>query len=195
MKKLSLPLAVLVGLALLEGGCSTNTRGDDPSPVYLTCSFTLLPATKCVNSGTLLQFDTVSVQSHLKNPTGTSSSFLDTQVETYTIVWNRVDGGKTASKTETFGGNMIVPVGGNSTLTNYPFMSISALTQPPLSFLWPSNGGVDPETGRTEIRQTGTVTFNGHTMSGQPVTSVPAPFDMTFVYCPATGRIAPVSGR
>jgi hypothetical protein len=195
MKKLSLPLAILTGASLLAGGCSTNTRGDDATPVYITCDFTLLPAVKCVNDGALLQFDTVVLQSRLKNPTGPSSAFLDFQAETYTIVWTRVDGGRTASPTETFGGNLVVPVGGTSTLTNYPFMSISALQQPPLSFLWPSNGGVDPETNRAEIRQSGTVTFKGHTMSGQPVASVPAPFNMTFIYCPAAGRVVPAPGR
>jgi len=195
MKKLSLPLAFLVGVGLLAGGCSSNTRGDDAAPVYITCDFTLLPAAKNVNDGSLLQFQTVTLQSHMKSPTATSSPFLDVQVETYTIVWTRVDGGKTASKTEVFGGNVIVPVGGLTTLTNYPFMSISALQQPPLSFLWPSNGSVDPETNRFEIRQTGTVTFNGHTMSGQPVVSVPAPFDMTFVYIAGAGRVEPVRGR
>jgi hypothetical protein len=195
MKKLSLPLAVLAGLGFLVGGCSSNTRGDDAAPVYITCDFTLLPAAKNVNDGSLMQFQTVTLQNRLKSPTAAASSFLDVQLETYTIVWTRIDGGKTASKTESFGGNSIVPVGGNTTLSNYPFMSISALQQPPLSFLFPYNGGVDPETGRSEIRQTGTVTFNGHTMSGQPVASVPAPFDMTFVYIAAAGRIEAARGR
>lgn len=190
MKKSSRSLALVVALAALAGGCSTNTQGDDPSPVYLTAGFTLLPATKCVNDGTLLQFDSSVLNSRLKgSATVGSSGFLDTRIESYTIVWTRVDGGKTASPTETFGGNVIVPAGGQTALANYPFMSISALQQPPLNQLFPFNGGVDRETGKSEIRQTGTVTWYGHTMSGQPVTSVPAVFDMTFIYCAAAGRI------
>jgi hypothetical protein len=191
MRRSSRPLVLLAVLATLAAGCSSNTQGDSASPVYLTCDFTLLPAQWNVASNSLLQFDTTTLTSKIKSPSAAagSSSFLDTQVATYAIVWARIDGGKTASKTESFGGNVIVPAGGVSTLTNYPFMSISALQQPPLSYLWPSNGGVDPETGRTEIRQTGTVTWYGHTMSGQPVTSVPAVFNMTFIYSAASGRV------
>jgi len=196
MRKSSFPLALLVVLALLGGGCSTNTQGDSATPVYLTCNFTLLPAVKNVLDNSLLQFDTTEVTSKLKNPTlSGSTAFLDTQVETYSIVWTRIDGGKTTSPTESFGGNVIVPAGGTATLTNYPFMSATALQQPPLSSLFPYNGGVDPETGRTEIRQTGTVTFYGHTMSGQPVTSVPATFSMTFVYRAAAGRVEGIPSR
>jgi hypothetical protein len=191
MKKLSLPLALTAALAVLASGCTTNTQGDSASPVFLTCNFTLLPASWNVASNALLQFSTTTLTSKLKSPTasGGSTTFLDTQVETYAVVWTRIDGGKTASKTESWGGNVIVPAGSTSTLTNYPFMSASALQQPPLSYLWPANGGVDPETGKTEIRQTGTVTFYGHTLSGQPVTSVPAVFDMTFYYSAAAGRV------
>lgn len=196
MRKASFPLAFLTALALLGGGCSSNTQGDSSSPVYLTCEFALLPAVKFVNDNSLLQFQTTNLTSKLKNPAASgSSTFLDTQLETYAIVWTRIDGGKTASKTEAFGGNGIVPAGGNTTLTNYPFMSASALQQPPLSYLFPYNGGVDPETGRTEIRQTGTVTFYGHTMSGQPVSSVPAVFSMTFYYNAAGGRVEGMPSR
>jgi len=189
MNKTSFPLAFLTALAILGGGCTTNTQGDSATPVYLNCEFTLLPAVKNVADNSLLQFQTTTLTSQLKNPAGGSSSFLDTQVETYSIVWTRIDGGKTASPTESFGGNVIVPAGGNATLTNYPFQSASALQLPPLNSLFPYNGGVDPQTGRSEIRQTGTVTFYGHTMSGQPVTSVPAVFNMTYVYSAATGRV------
>ncbi len=132
MKKTSRFPALVLVFAALAGGCSTNTQGDDPSPVYLTCGFTLLPAVKCVNDGTLLQFQTTTLESHLKGAaTQGSAGFMDTQVESYTIVWTRIDGGKTASATETFGGNVNVPAGGQSTLNNYPFMSISALQLPP----------------------------------------------------------------
>ncbi len=191
MKRTSAPLALLALLAVATFGCSTNTQGDSASPVFLKGSFTLLPAVKNVADGALLQFQTTTLTSVIKSPSAAagSTAFLDTQVETYAVVWTRIDGGKTASKTESFGGNGLVPAGGTSTLTNYPYMSIGALTEPPLSFLWPANGGIDPETGKAEIRQTGTVTWYGHTMSGQPVTSVPAVFDMTFIYRAAAGRV------
>jgi hypothetical protein len=74
-------------------------------------------------------------------------------------------------------------------------MTPAALQQPPLNVLFPFNGGIDPETGNTEIRQSGTVTIYGHTMSGQTVTSVPATFDMLFLYSATAGRIEAVPAR
>ncbi len=189
-------LALLIAAAVAGTGCSSNTQGDSASPVYLTCNFALRPGTKLVNDGLPLQFQTVTLTSKLKIPDTTNpTAYLDTQVDTYAVVWTRIDGGKTASQTQTFAPGVIVPAGGTATLQNYVFMTPAALQQPPLSYLFPYNGGIDPETGTTEIRQTGTVTFYGHTMSGQTVTSVPAAFDMIFRYSATGGRIEAAPAR
>ena len=189
-------VAILIAVAVAGTGCSGNTQGDSTSPVYLTCDFTLRPAVKFVNDGLPLQFQNVTLTSKLKIPTTTSpTAFLDTQVDTYVVVWTRIDGGKTASPSQTFTPGVIVPAAGISTLQNYIFMTPVELQQPPLSFLFPYNGGIDPETHSTEIRQSGTVTFYGHTMSGQPVTSVPAAFDMVFLYSATAGRIQAAPAR
>lgn len=173
-------LALVAGLGALPG-CSTNSQGDDAAPLYLTVDFTLLPATKNVADGSLLQIQTVTIKSVMKSPTAATSSMLDVRLDDYVIEWKRIDGGTKAPKSEVFGGNVIVPVGGTTTLSNYPFMSISALGLSPLDQLFPFNGGIDRETGKSEIRCIGTVTFRGHTMSGQPVQGTGA-FDMTFIY-------------
>lgn len=188
--------AVLFAVAVAGTGCTSNNQGDSASPVYLTCDFALRPAVKNVNDGLPLQFQTVSLNSKLKIPTTTSpTAFLDTQVDTYWVVWTRIDGGKTASPSQPFNPGVVVPAGGTATLQNYLFMTPDRLQQPPLSYLFPFNGGLDPETGSNQIRQSGTVTFYGHTMSGQPVTSVPATFDMVFVYSAIAGRIEAVPAR
>ncbi len=180
-------LAVLAAAAL--PGCSTNTQGDSASPVFLAGDFTLLPLQKCVNDNTPLQFQTTTLRNRLKNPITSSIQFLDVQIDSYFVVWKRIDGGTTASPTQQFGGNLIVPANGQSTLTNYPFMSADSLIRPPLDQLFPFNGGVDKETGRAEIRQAGNVTWYGHTFAGQAVVSDVATFDMIFIFCGSTGRI------
>jgi hypothetical protein len=197
MKKLSFPLAaVLAALAVAAlPGCSTNTQGDSASPVFLTADFTLLPLTVCVNSNVPLQFQTVTLKNVLKNPSVTTFQFLDVQLDKYTVVWRRIDGGTKASPTQDFGGNLIVPANGTSTLSNYPFMSADSLIRPPLDQLFPFNGGVDKETGRAEIRQSGNVTWYGHTLSGQPVTSNVSTFDLIFNYCAPAGRIEPTRAQ
>lgn len=191
MKKLTLPV-VAVALALAFSalpGCSTNVQGDSATPVFLFASFDLLPLTVNVASNAAIQFDTTTLTNRLKNPAVTSSAFLDVQVEKYTVVWRRLDGGTKASPQEDFPGNVVVPASGSSTLNNYPFMSADGLIRPPLDQLFPFNGGVDKETGRAEIRQAGEVTWYGHTLSGQPVVSNVATFGLIFFYSPTAGRI------
>ena len=189
-KSLFIPAGLLAALTVAAlPGCSTNTQGDSASPVFLAGQFTLLPLQKCVNEPTVLQFQTTTLVNRLKILGPSSTQFLDVQVDSYVVVWRRIDGGTTASPSQTFGGNVIVPPNGTSTLTDYPYMSADNLLRPPLDQLFPFNGGVDKETGRAEIRESGSVTWYGHTLSGQPVVSGVATFDMIFLYCGSAGRI------
>jgi hypothetical protein len=190
---LCLVAATLAVVAL--PGCSTNTQGDSASPVFLAGDFTLLPLNVCVNANVPLQFSTTVLRNRLKNQNAASLQFMDVQVDKYTVTWSRIDGGRTASPSQDFGGNVIVPPNGSSTLTDYPYMTADSLIRPPLDQLFPFNGGIDRETGRAEIRQAGHVTWFGHTLSGQPVTSDAATFDMIFIFCGSAGRIEPTRAQ
>ncbi len=178
-------VAALLAGVLSIAGCSANTQGDDASPVYLEVSYELLPLTWNVGGGAPLQIQTTSVKSFLKNPGGGTSNFLDTLLDEYVVEWSRIDGGTKAPGSEPFAGNVVIPANGTSTLTNYPYMTASALLLPPLDQLLPYNGGIDRETRKSEIRCKATVTYRGHTMSGQPVRGV-GNFDMIFIYSAAT---------
>ena len=61
--------------------------------------------------------------------------------------------------------------GGTATLTNFPVLPASALQASPFDQLLPFNGGIDRETGKTEIQMSYTMTFFGHTVSGFRVQS------------------------
>ena len=191
MKKLSLLFsAAVAALALLAlPGCSTNVQGDSASPVFLVGNFQLLLLDVNVASNAPVQFQTTILFNRLKNPTATSLQFMDVQIDKYTVAWSRLDGGTKASPSQDFPGNVIVPPNGSSTLTNYPYMTADSLIRPPLDQLFPFNGGIDKETGRSEIRQAGKVTWYGHTLSGQPVVSDVATFGLIFFYSPTAGRI------
>ncbi len=189
MKKILPALALGAALVAVLPGCSTNTQGDDASPVFLSGSFDLLPAGVNVAISAPLQFKTTTLRNVLKVPGPSSTQFLDVNVDQYVVVWRRTDGGTVASPTQTFGGNGIVPAGGTSTLSNYIYMTSDSLIRPPLDQLFPFNGGVDHETGKAEIDQSGVVTWYGHTLSGQPVVSAPATFGMIFFYSGSAARI------
>lgn len=190
MKKTTLSVLALGALLLaLLPGCSTNTQGDDAAPVFLTGEFTELPLEKLLVEASPLQFKTTTLRCRLKTPGTGSVQFLDVQLDSYVVRWSRLDGGTKASAPETFGGNVIVPASGSSTLNNYQYMTSDALLRSPLDQLYPFNGGIDRETGKTQIHQAGHVIWYGHTLSGQPVVSNEATFDMTFRYSAASGRI------
>jgi hypothetical protein len=197
MKKTLLSLFVAVAALVVAAlpGCSTNTQGDSGSPVFLSGDFQLLPLSVCVNNNVPVQFKTTVLRNRMKNTNAASLQFMDVQIDKYTVTWGRIDGGTKASPTQDFGGNVIVPPNGTTTLTDYPYMSADSLIRPPLDQLFPFNGGVDKETGRQEIRQSGSVTWYGHTLSGQPVTSNVATFDLIFTYCAPAGRIEPTRAQ
>lgn len=182
MKKALSTLALAAALVALLPGCSTNVQGDDASPVFLAGEFQELPLQKNVNSGTPLQFNTTILRNRLKTTGVTSLQFLDVQVDTYRVRWTRLDGGKTASESQDFGGNVLVPPNGSANLRNYPYMSADALLRPPLDQLFPFNGGIDRETGKTEIDTAFDLTFFGHTVSGFRVQSQTASGILIFRY-------------
>jgi hypothetical protein len=195
MKTRFLLLAVLLAVISVAAipGCSTNSQGDSASPVFLVGAFSgnFVPNNSCVNSGGApITVKTTTVTSRLKNPNVSSTQFLDVHLDKYTVVWKRIDGGTVASATEDFndvGG--LVPPNETSTCTDCAYMTFSNLQRPPLDQLFPFNGGIDKETGRQEIRETANVTWSGHTLAGQPVTSDVASFEVDFTYCASTGRI------
>lgn len=184
-KRTATAAAALAFLAVVLPGCSTNSQGDDASPVFYALEFTLAPLNVNVATNLPVQVQNMVLHSVLKNPSGGSSNFLDSRLDDYLVEWRRLDGGKTVPQSEVFGGNVLVPAGGQSSLTNFPIMSASALQRSPLDRLFPFNGGFDPETGRTEIRLEAIVTMRGHTLSGQPVRGS-GTVDLIFIYVPLT---------
>ncbi len=191
-KRFSILAAVLAALMVAAiPGCSTNTQGDSASPVFLVGAFSgnFVPNNPCVNTGAPLSVKTTTVSSRLKTNVA-SLRFLDVHVDKYTVVWRRIDGGTATSPTQDFvATGFLVPPNGSSTCTDCPYMTFDNLQRPPLDQLFPFNGGIDRETGRQQIRESANVTWYGHTLSGQPVTSDVAVFEVEFQYCASAGRI------
>jgi hypothetical protein len=170
MKKRALIAAALVLIAL-SPAC-TNREGETEAPVFITVSIDLQPGFVDVGTAAPVQIATITLSSHLKNPTQTDpQGFADTQINSYTVRFRRTDGGTRVPAVQTFGAGIIVPSGGNATLTNFPILPASSLQQSPFDQLLPFNGGIDRETGRTEIQMTYDLTFFGTTVSGHRVQS------------------------
>lgn len=173
MNRRFLAIALLPAAALLASGC-TNDEGETESPVFITVSLELQPGFVNVNVTPPLPVQVASIElvSHLKNPSQADpQGFANVQLNSYTVRFRRLDGGTRVPDVQTFGTGIVVPSGGTSTLSNFPVLAASDLQESPFDQLLPFNGGIDRETGKTEIQTTFDITFFGRTVSGHRVQS------------------------
>lgn len=170
MKKRVLLAAALLVLAAVPG--CTNDEGESESPVFITVSLELQPGFVDVAVPAPVQIQEIELTSRLKNASQADpQGFADTQINSYTVRFRRTDGGTRVPATKTYGTGIVVPSGGTATLTNFPVLDANDLQQSPFDQLLPFNGGVDRETGRTQISLAFDITFFGRTVSGHRVQS------------------------
>jgi hypothetical protein len=169
---------IVVASALALGTACTNKQGETESPVFITLDLPVQPLIVDVTVPVPLQIDTINLESRLKNPGSPDPvGFADTQISFYTVSFFRQDTGTLVPPTQTFAAAVLVPVGGSATLTNFPILTASAIQQTPFDQLLPFNGGIDRETGLTEIHMFYRLTFFGDTVSGHRVQSETATGD------------------
>ena len=181
---------VVAGALVLASGC-TNKEGQSEAPVSITVSMDLQPGFINVGVPAPVQIQTITLNSHLKNPDATDpQGFADTQINSYTVTFRRTDGGTLVPPMQTFGAGILVPSGGSSTLTNFPVLYAVALQQSPFDQLLPFNGGIDQQTGRNEIDTAFDIVFYGNTVSGQRVQSTTASGILIFNFAGFAGAQA-----
>jgi len=167
-------LAIALLAAALAAPACTNEEGETESPVFITVDIELQPGfiNVNVNPPAPVQINTMQLQSRLKNPRATDpQGFADTQINSYRVHFRRTDGGTRVPPDQVFGAGIVVPSGGNATLSNFPVLPASALQESPFDQLLPFNGGIDRETGKNEIQTAFDITFFGRTVSGHRVQS------------------------
>jgi hypothetical protein len=174
-------LAALV----LTDGCS-NSQGTTEAPVFITVSIDLQPGFVNVAVPAPVQINTMTLQSHAKDPTSVDTQgFSDVQINQYTVTFTRTDGGTVVPPPQTFGCGVLVPHDGSAALDNFPVLYASALQGAPFDQLFPYNGGIDRETGKNEIDMKFNITFYGTTVSGKRVQSDTASGILLFQYAAA----------
>ena len=179
--KLFLGIA-LAGALALASGC-TNDEGQSESPVFLTVDLQDQAGLTTINPPRTITIPTMIIESHLKNPTAEDpQGFADVQLNEYTVVYRRADGGTVVPAVQTFAAGGLVPSGGSTTLSDFPILSQGALSGTPFDQLFPFNGGIDRETGNNEIRLFYDVTFFGRTVSGHRVQSETSTAVRIFVF-------------
>jgi hypothetical protein len=167
-KHFLVPLAI----AALAFPACTNKQGETEASVFITVDITLQPGFIDVSVVTPVQIQTMTLTSHLKNAAASDpQGFENTMCESYLVHFHRTDGGTRVPSDKTFGCGVLIPSGGASTLSNFPILAASDIQAAPFDQLLVFNGGVDRETGKTEIQMAFDITFFGHTVSGQRVQS------------------------
>lgn len=169
MLQLSVLLVMAVGAVSCGGSSHLN---DTEAVVFLTAEITEYNPDISIASTADVSIGKMSIKSNPKDPSATLSSAQDVRLTRWQVTPVRTDGGTTASPTWTSDLDVYVAAGGSAELENYRVFPAEYFTQIPLSYLLPENGGFDPETGNTNIRQSLKVEIFGTTVSGKSVSVV-----------------------
>lgn len=178
--------ALTLGLALALAGCSAgNHSADEEAPVILTVDVREGPADVNIAVPQDVAIGQMEIKSQAKAPGTTLGPQADVILTEWVITPVRSDGGTVASPQWREFRNVTVPAGGTVSLENYRVFPAEYFNQQPLVQLFPQNGGVDRETGKTNIRQRLQIQVFGKTVSGRRVT-LRFDWNLNFFYNPVT---------
>ena len=173
---IKLAQASLLAVAVLGVlGCEARTDETDGGGVLLSITdhqFGNITIPVSVNeTGVYVQADSITLQSIVKDPDGTSSALMNVELDSYQVTYRRVDAGTRVPPTYVEAIFGVVPAGGNDTINNFNLLGPDQLRNPPLSDLLAVNGGFDRETGSPIISLELGITFFGRTLTGDRVAS------------------------
>lgn len=170
--KTKLLIGIVLASVLAFGAACTNKQGETEAPVFITVDLPDQQGLTVITPARTITIPTMTLNSHFKSPTATDPQhFADVELNYYTVTYRRADGGTIVPPVQTFAAGGLLPSGGTDTLSDFPILSQSALAGTPFDQLLPFNGGIDRETGNTEIRMFYDITFFGMTVSGMRVQS------------------------
>ena len=164
-------ICVVLALAVAVVSCGGNSSLDNSvATVFLTVDIqeNNPDIDICFQVGDIT-VDNMEITSNTKDPGGTTSANQDVTLTRWVITPYRTDGGSTASPEWSYDQSVFVPAGGSAGLDNYRVYPFEFLSEVPLAYLLPENGGFDPETGNTNIRQSLELQIFGRTASGKSI--------------------------
>jgi len=183
MKRIT-PVFVTLALALMVWSCGGNSTLDNTeAAVFLTVDISEYdPDIDICLLQTDIAISNMDIASQAKNPEASLGASQDVNLKRWVIKPYRTDGGSTASPEWTYDAAVYVPADGSASLQNYRVYPLGYLGEVPVAHLLPENGGFDPETGNSTIRQSFELQIFGQTVSGKNVATVPVVIDFNF-YC------------
>ena len=181
MKRIA-PVLVTLVLALVTWSCGGNSTLDNSeAAVYLTIDVEAYnPDIDICLQATDIAIESMAINSDAKNPNANLGTQQDVNLSRWVIRPYRTDGGSTASPEWIYDQAVFVPAAGSAQLENYRIYALELLSEIPLAYLLPENGGFDPETGNDNIRQSFELQIYGRTVSGKNVSTEPIAIAFNF---------------
>jgi hypothetical protein len=181
MKRIT-PVFVTLALAMMVWSCGgSSTLDNTAAAVFLTVDISEYnPDIDICLQQTDITISSMEITSQAKNPGASLGAAQDVNLTRWVIKPYRTDGGATASPEWTYDTSVYVPADGSASLDNYRVYPLVYLGQVPLANLLPDNGGFDPETGNSAIRQSFDLQIFGQTVSGKSVATEPVSIDFNF---------------
>jgi hypothetical protein len=176
-------ILVLGAVGALAAGCSGGSAlSDTEATVFLVSEVTLYnpEINVCASPLQDVPIEEMSIRSESKDPGGVLTSNQDVILQTWESTPYRTDGGTVTTPVWRNDLVVTVPAGGTTDLENYRVYGSEFLDDPPLNYLYPENGGVDPETGEVIVRQSITLIIYGRTVSGKRVATEPVSIAFRF---------------
>ena len=173
---------IVLALAVAVVSCGGNSSLDNSvATVFLTVDIEEHnpDIDVCTQAGDLVVLR-MTITSNPKDPNGSTTANQDVNLTRWVIKPYRTDGGSTASPEWSYDQSVYVPAGGSTDLENYRVYPVGYLSEVPLLYLFPANGGFDPETGNNVIRQSFELQIFGQTVSGKNVATEKVSIDFNF---------------
>lgn len=202
MRKL-VRITAAVLLALGAGACSDVNKQESPITLVVSTAQTLhhidiMPgAANCGGGLGQVNIEPVLVQTPNTgnnvappqgfNPPTTPTPLNQVNITRYQVTWQRLDGGHLIPGPMVRSTSMSLTVGSSGAVTQLVVFTPDMLNQAPFAALYPQNGGVDPETGKTTITVDAIITFFGQTLAGENVSGTTR---MTLDFCYSCGGCA-----
>jgi hypothetical protein len=158
-------------LALVVGGLSCSSSLDDSEAVVLLTVTDIDYGGGAFVSVCLGQDVTISsltIKSEIKGG-ATGGTAQDVILTRWVVTPYRTDGGTVASPVWVRDLDIHIPANGQTDLSDFNFYPAEFYDEPPLLYLFPENGGFDPETGERTVEESLKVEWFGHTLSGRNV--------------------------
>jgi hypothetical protein len=184
MRRLAAALIALALVPALLAGCSARVDDSEGGVILSVTDFDGRPGRASVNAAVLVGavlIEEITIENIPKDPTGNTSDLMNVEMQSYEVVYTRIDTGTrtpTPLVRSTFG---VAPVNGQIVYENLPIVLSEQLNNPPLSDLLVVNGGIDSETGGRSVTLELRMTFFGRTLTGDNVATAPIRFDVEFV--------------